>query len=128
MQFEAIRGDVQALRAILTHIRTHPPHGVEVLDPMPPTLLMTIGIDAADMLELAVPVKGGQAKVQLLITVLGLTINRLAADAGRETLSTEERRAVLELILTKSLIPAFHVTPGCSLVVREDKKETVKPS
>ena len=89
---------------------------------------MTIGIDAADMLELAVPVKGGQAKVQLLITVLGLTINHLAADAGREILSTEERQAVLELILTKSLIPAFHATPGCSLVVREDKKETVKPS
>ena len=91
MQFERIVGDIEPLRAILRHICAHPLHGIELLAPMSPTVLATVGIEATDMLEMEVPLSDGHERVQLLVTDLGLTVNRIAAASYRDILSVEER-------------------------------------
>ena len=129
MQFERIVGEIEALRAILKYIRAHPPQGIELLAPMSPAALAAVGIKATDTLEMNVPLSDGHASVHLLVTDLGLTVNRLAAAGYRDILSLEERRYVLDLVLTKSVLPAFHATPECAIVVREaENKRTVTPS
>ena len=91
MQFERIVGDIEPLRAILRHICAHSLHGIELLAPMSPTVLATVGIEATDMLEMEVPLSDGHERVQLLVTDLGLTVNRIAAASYRDILSVEER-------------------------------------
>ena len=97
VRFEAMRGDTEQLRAAMAHIRDHLPADAAPGPTMDPRMLAAIGIEAADILDFALPVEGGHAAVQLLITPsLGLRINRLVASAERDVLGEAERSLPLD--------------------------------
>ncbi len=127
-RFERIEGTQELLRESLAFILAHLPMDAEIGPEMSPAVLAAIGIEAADVLDFALPIGEGLARVQLLITpYLGLQINLLAASAERDTLTEDERVDLVGRLLAECIIPAFEAHPGTALVVVEgDERKTLR--